>query len=163
MKALAALSLVSGFAVGGDSAEHALDHSHVDAAPSVQAPPEHLFSTEPTLANNYVGWSKFNAISDVDSFKGQVVGDTDNVWVVAFIHHTCGACQRLSNEWDQLKSLESINGRKVKFGYVDIDAPASQDIIKNHAVGGSVQYTPTVLVYGQDKLAPVEYTGEYLS
>ena len=87
--------------------------------------------------------------------------DEDDFWVVAYIHRSCGSCQRLSNEWDSLTKLDSMKGRKVKFGYVDIDNPASKDIISKHTIGGAVALTPTVYVYGKDK-QPVEYTGEYL-
>ena len=90
------------------------------------------------------------------------MSDENDLWVVAYIHHTCSAFGRLSNEWDSLTKLDSMKGRKVKFGYVVIDSPASQDIIANHTIGGTVPYTPTVYVYGKDK-QPVEYTGEYLT
>ena len=67
MKSLAALSLVSSFAVGGDPVDHSLElhNSPVVAAP---APPDHPFSTEQSARPTYVGWDKFNQLNG-DGFK----------------------------------------------------------------------------------------------
>ena len=108
MKALAALSLISSFAVGGEPGEQSPEnHPHdtsvipVSSEPTVAPPPQHLFSTEPVAAPSYVGWDKFNNLSG-DEFDKQVMSDPDHVWVVAYVHPSCSSCGRLSNEWEDL-------------------------------------------------------------
>lgn len=71
MKSLAALSLVSGIAVGGDTVDHVeqkLDHPSEPVLASTGAPPEHFTHNEAPVAPSYVGWDKFNSL-DGDGFK----------------------------------------------------------------------------------------------
>ena len=68
MKSLAALSLVSSFAVGGDPVDHSLDIHSSNGVATVSAPPELSFSTESPVGPTYVGWDKFNKLNG-DGFK----------------------------------------------------------------------------------------------
>ena len=71
MKSLAALSLVSGIAVGGDTVDHVeqkLDHPSEPVLTSTSAPHEPLPQAEAPLAPSHVGWDKFNSL-DGDGFK----------------------------------------------------------------------------------------------
>ena len=62
---------------------------------------------------------------------------------------------------DQLVLTDKIKTRKVKFGFVDIEDASANMILKDY-VGNVMQIlTPTVLIYGRDRKAPVEYTGNY--
>ena len=98
---------------------------------------------------------------DVETFKKTVVTDTENVWVVAFIDPLCGGCKRLAVEWEKLVTVETVTVRKVRFGYVDISVEANKEILQSYTGGKTVQYTPTVFMYGSDKAHPVEYEGDY--
>lgn len=58
--------------------------------------------------------------------------------------------------------MPEMKSRRIRIGYVNIDNPINDSIIENSVGSNEVYYTPTVLVYGSDKTAPTEYTGDYL-
>lgn len=105
-------------------------------------------------------WDGFRHLTPTD-FENEVISDSENVWIVAFIDPYCGGCQRLATEWPKLKAAESMKSRKVKFGYVDISVESQADIMRKHVGQNKIQLTPTVLVYGRDKANPNEYLGDY--
>jgi hypothetical protein len=72
-------------------------------------------------------------------------------------------CTKFVTEWETLKTTETIKTRKVKFGYVDITVAESKTIVEKYATGKSVEYTPTVFVYGKDKKAPAVFDGDYVA
>ena len=82
------------------------------------------------------------------------------MWVVAFVAQTCGSCTKLAAEWETLTRVIASE-RRVKLAYVDMNDENSEELIQNHTGGIKIQYTPTVLFYGQDKSKPVEYEGNY--
>ena len=111
-------------------------------------------------AKNYGAWNKSYNLS-VETFEKTVVTDEENVWVVAFIDPACGYCKKLVVEWEKLRTEETIKSRKVKFGYVDITVEESYEIVNKYTAGRSVQATPSVFVYGREKLAPSVYSGDF--
>ena len=44
---------------------------------------------------------------------------------------------------------------------MDIEAKGNKEILDNHMGGKEIAYTPTVMLYGKDKMKPIEYTGDY--
>ena len=124
---------------------------HGYAAPSYQPA---------VVRKDYGAWEKYYRL-ETETFKKTVVTDTENVWVIAFMDPACGGCKRLAVEWEKLTTVETISVRRVRFGYLDITEEVNYEIIQKYTGGKKVEYTPTVLVYGQDKYAPVEYEGDY--
>lgn len=64
-------------------------------------------------------WSKYYRI-EVENFEKTVVTDTENVWVIAYIDPACGYCKKFATQWEKLTTVETIQVRRVKFGYVDV-------------------------------------------
>ena len=89
-----------------------------------------------------------------------MLGDRTNVWVVAFVSRTCGSCTKFAAEWETLTRAIASEPR-VKLAHVDINDENSEELIESYTGGIKVQFTPTVLFYGQDKSKPVEYEGNY--
>ena len=105
-------------------------------------------------------WSGYNKMT-IDSYKNTLLTDTENVWVVAFITPHCAMCKDLAPIWGQIAKADTIGLRKVKFGYVNLDDEKSTDIIDTYTGDLSIEYTPSVIVYGSDKADPIEYDGDY--
>ena len=57
----------------------------------------------------------------------------------------------MTPEWEELVKSEAMNRYPVKFGYVNVDDPASDDVLTDYTVTGDIEFTPSVLVYGKDK------------
>jgi len=118
-------------------------------------------SYQPAVVKKDYGlWEKYYRL-ETETFKKTVVTDTENVWVIAFIDPACGGCKRLAVEWEKLTTVETVSVRRVKFGYLDITEEVNYEIVQSYTGGRKVEYTPTVLVYGQDKRSPLEYEGDY--
>mmetsp|Transcript_5876 Transcript_5876/g.7101 ORF Transcript_5876/g.7101 Transcript_5876/m.7101 type:complete len:136 (-) Transcript_5876:1067-1474(-) len=96
-------------------------------------------------------------------FEQTVINDKEHIWVVAFVSPTCHSCHALADEWSKLTSSRAVINRKIKFGYVDISMDSNSSILDKFCGDVEVQYTPTVLLYGEDKWAPEEYSGDYTS
>ena len=111
---------------------------------------------------SYGGWDKFFYM-ETETFKKTVLTDYANVWVIAFIDPTCSGCRRLAVEWERLTTLESVTTRKIKFGYMDISLDVNKEITEKYTGGRAIDLTPTVLMYGANKMQPVEYLGNYLT
>ena len=74
---------------------------------------------------------------------------------------TCHGCQRLSREWVQLVEEAEIKALPVKFAFLNIETPENQEILEDYMGDKQISYTPTVMLYGADKMNPSEYTGDY--
>lgn len=107
-------------------------------------------------------WGSFMPLSG-ETYVQNVIEDTEHVHVIAFISPTCVSCHELSKEFRRMRHMPGLKNRPVRIGYVNIDNPVNDSILENHCGGIEVYYTPTILVYGADKTAPTEYTGDYLS
>ena len=93
-------------------------------------------------------WDAYTALT-IDDYESKVINDKDNLWVVAFVSPLCGACHGLADEWGLIKADKDIKDRPIKFGYVDISQEKNLEILSNHCGDLSVQFTPSVLLYGQ--------------
>jgi len=67
----------------------------------------------------------------------------------------------MTPQWEELVRSENMNRYPVKFGYVNVDDPASDDVLTDYTVTGDIEFTPSVLVYGKDKAQPTEFLGNY--
>jgi len=95
-----------------------------------------------------------------DTFEQVVIRDVENIWIVAYIDPACGACKKFSIEWEKLRTVETIKYKKVKLGYVDVTLEASRKIVGKYTQGKEVEGTPTLFVYGNEKMAPIEFKGD---
>jgi glutaredoxin len=89
-----------------------------------------------------------------------VIRDVENIWIVAYIDPKCGACKKFSIEWEKLRTVETIKYKKVKLGYVDVTLAASRKIVGKYTQGKEVEGTPTLFVYGNEKMKPIEFKGD---
>lgn len=105
-------------------------------------------------------WEGFNALT-TDNFQKNVIDDKENVWVVAYISPTCHSCHTLADDWTKLREKSTVTNRNIKFGYVDVSLDSNRGCLDNFCGTNKIKYTPTVLLYGKDKAAPVEYAGDY--
>ena len=105
-------------------------------------------------------WKDFNGLT-IENFKETVLDDKDNVWIVAFISPHCHSCHVLADDWKQLRVKDTVINRKIKFGYVDVSIEANREILDKHCGDNKIKYTPTVLLYGDEKTKPTEYSGDY--
>ena len=126
-------------------------------APAAYGEKSPSFAPEAPL-RDYGKWAKFTRL-EPDSFRKQVLGDEENAWVVAFISPTCRSCTKLSSEFENLALQQSILSRKVKLAFIDITLDSAKEIVPKYTNGKTIQFTPSVMVYGTDKYAPVEYDG----
>ena len=162
MKAIATLALLAGMTMATEwrsrPAYRTLDYSPYSYGRGYgyKAP----VYTPTVVKKDYGVWEKYYRL-EVEDFKQTVVTDTENVWVVAYIDPACGGCKRLAVEWERLTTVETIRVRKVKFGYVDVTVEANKEILQTYTAGKSVEYTPTIFLYGDDKYSPVLYDGDY--
>ena len=61
-----------------------------------------------------------------------------------------------------MSEANTIKRRKVRFGYVNVDEPNTHQILYQYTGNVTVQYFPTILIYGfEDKTDPYEYMGNY--
>lgn len=90
----------------------------------------------------------------------ELLTDTENAWFVAFVSPTCGSCHELADRWNDLERAAQ-QGHSVRFAYVDTSSTSGKDILRNYTGDVRVRYTPTILLYGQDKSQPEEYVGNY--
>ena len=112
------------------------------------------------VKKDYGLWENYYRL-EVETFQKTVVTDTENVWVVAYIDPACGGCKKLATQWEKLTTVETITARKVKFGYVDITVEENREILQTYTAGASIESTPTIYLYGQDKYAPTLSYGDY--
>ena len=89
-----------------------------------------------------------------------VIRDVENIWIVAYIDPACGACKKFSIEWEKLRTVETIKYKKVKLGYVDVTLEASRKVVGKYTQGKDVTGTPTLYVYGDQKMEPIEFKGD---
>ena len=80
--------------------------------------------------------------------------------MVAYIDPACGQCKKFAVEWEKLRTVETIKYKKVKLGYVDITLEASRKVVGKYTQGKDVTGTPTLYVYGNEKLKPIEFKGD---
>ena len=105
-------------------------------------------------------WKDFNGLT-TENFKETVLDDKDNVWIVAFISPMCNSCHVLADDWKELRVKDTVVNRKIKFGYVDVSVETNREILDKFCGDNKIKYTPTVLLYGDDKTKPTEYSGDY--
>lgn len=58
--------------------------------------------TLPALPVDYGLWAKYRHLDSSDAFENLVMGDRDNVWVVAFINPECNSCKNFAPQWDSM-------------------------------------------------------------
>jgi hypothetical protein len=107
-----------------------------------------------------VPWQRFQKV-DASLFNNNIVSDTKNAYVVAYIDPSCPDCLALEPEFAKVVMSDDMVTRRVHFGYVDITEDGSRDILDNFVTGASIESTPTIYVYGQDKTKPTMYEGEF--
>lgn len=73
----------------------------------------------------------------------------------------CNSCHVLAEDWKELRVKETVINRKIKFGYVDVSVETNREILEKFCGDNKIKYTPTVLLYGDDKAKPTEYSGDY--
>ena len=120
----------------------------------------HAPAGAPALSVGDNPWGRYNRL-DAASFQSTVLDDDDHVWAVAFVNPLCKSCRELASAWGPLTARHSDGARRVRFGYVDALTADGKEIISSGTGKAKVQYMPTVLLFGLDKSAPVEYTGDY--
>ena len=108
---------------------------------------------------DYGLWNRSYKVKE-DTFEQVVIRDVENIWIVAYIDPACGACKKFSIEWEKLRTVETIKYKKVKLGYVDVTLEASRKIVGKYTQGKEVEGTPTLFVYGNEKMAPIEFKGD---
>jgi len=97
----------------------------------------------------YDGEASVITLTD-SNFKGKVL-DSSDVWIVEFFAPWCGHCKALVPEY--VKAAEALKGI-VKVGAIDSDAH------KNTGGEYGVKGFPTIKLFGENKKAPVDFTGE---
>lgn len=101
---------------------------------------------------------------DNRNFYDTVMGDSKNVWLVAFMNPKCPKCQKFVYQWDLVKNYDYIKDRPIKFGFVDITKEDNYREVAlkytPYAYKSQQMTTPTLIIYGRDKRHPEEYTGE---
>ena len=105
-------------------------------------------------------WDDFFEVT-VDTHD-TILSDDENLWVVAIISKGCGSCEELLNDYQTITSAENLAGRSLKFGYVDHETDEGQEWMAEYAADLDIEYTPTILIFGKDKTAPVVYDGLYV-
>ena len=88
-----------------------------------------------------------------DNWGDKVDNDKDNAWVVTFYADWCPYCKPFSDEYAKAVSDPALQGKRVKFGAVDV--MANRDLISKYGIKRS----PTIKVFGTDKSAPEDYLG----
>ena len=111
---------------------------------------------------DYGLWNRSYKVED-EAFEQVVIKDVENIWIVAYIDPACGACKKFSIEWEKLRTVETIKYKKVKLGYVDVTVEGSRKIVGKYTQGKDVTGTPTLFVYGNEKMAPIEFKGDLTS
>ena len=79
------------------------------------------------------------------------------MWVVALMSPTCKSCQVLEEDFKKMSESQMIKNRTIKLGVVDVSNKANHSIIKEQVGDVNVMFTPTVIMFGEDKHHPVEY------
>lgn len=82
------------------------------------------------------------------------MNDEENAWVIAFMNPRCGECKKFAPHWDKLQAYEGMLARNIKFAYVDLTVKDDMEVIVPYMGGIVVGYTPTLVLYGQDKSQP---------
>ena len=89
-----------------------------------------------------------------ENWKELVDDDKDNAWVVTFYADWCPYCKTFSDDFGAAVKDPSLENKKIKFGAVDV--MANRDLTKKFGIKRS----PTVKIFGKDKEAPEDYTGQ---
>ena len=115
-------------------------------------------TTKTAAPTSGAAWSDYTELS-LDMYKNDLLHDSKNLWAVVFVTQGCPSCKTLLKDFDSVTS--NLAGRKIKFAYVDIDTDEGKVLQDEYTHGINLQYAPTIVLYGSDKLAPVEYDGDY--
>ena len=89
-----------------------------------------------------------------ENWKELVDDDTDNAWVITFYADWCPYCKTFSDDFGEAVKDPALENKKIKFGAVDV--MANRDLTKKFGIKRS----PTVKIFGADKEAPEDYSGQ---
>lgn len=89
-----------------------------------------------------------------DNWKELIEDDADNAWVVTFYADWCPYCKTFSDEYAAAVISPKLEDKKVKFAALDV--MANRDLTKKFGIKRS----PTVKIFGKDREAPEDYTGQ---
>ena len=96
---LVAVSLALAIDLESAAQSNAVVESKTEVATTSAVQTQSTVEAAPTT--DYKDWAPYKALND-EIFKSEVLADSENAWVVAFVKPTCRSCKRLAEQYGSL-------------------------------------------------------------